>query len=256
MKIGAQLYNVRNYCQTERDFRRSMKRIADAGFGVVQLSGAGPIAPEAIREACDENGLTIALTHSNPDRILADTDAVIREHEILGCRYIGIGGMPGRYQTKEWIHCFAEDFTEPAKKMRDKGMKLMYHNHNFEFERIEGRDRMIDILLREMPEDLMGVTMDTYWIQAAGADVCEWLKILENRIPCMHIKDMTVKGFTQRFAPIGDGNINFEKILRQVAEQGKTEYILIEQDDSYGADPFECLARGGEYVRSLGYETK
>ena len=42
MKIGAQLYNVRNYCQTERDFRRSMKRIAEAGFGVVQLSGAGP----------------------------------------------------------------------------------------------------------------------------------------------------------------------------------------------------------------------
>ena len=256
MKIGAQLYNIRAYAQNEKDFARSMKRIREAGFSVVQISGCGPIAPEKLREICDNEGLTVALTHTNPDRILNDTENVIREHEILGCKYVGIGGMPERYRSAEWIDCFKEDFTEPAKKLRDHGMLLMYHNHNFEFGRLHDGRRMIDVLVETMPASLMGFTLDTYWVQAGGADVCDWLIGLSDRIPCVHFKDMTVNGFEQRFAPIGEGNLNFVKIVSTLEKLGSTEYALIEQDNCYGDDPFDCLRRSCEYLKSLGCKTE
>lgn len=98
-RARAQLYTIRSYIQTEADFRCSMKKIADIGYKTVQISAIGKsIRPEAIREICDENGLSIVLTHSDPDRILNDTDALIKEHDILGCKYIGLGCTPEKHR--------------------------------------------------------------------------------------------------------------------------------------------------------------
>ena len=253
MLLGAQTYTIRTYCQNERDFRESMRRVADIGYTTVQLSGVGNIKPEILRAVCDENGLSIVLTHTNPDRVMNDTDAVIREHEILGCPYIGIGSMPERYRSAAWIDRFAVDFTEPAKKIADSGRLLMYHNHNFEWERIGKNITLFDALLDSMPAELMGVTLDTYWVQAAGADVLATIDRFADRIPCVHLKDMTIKGFQQRFAPVGEGNLDFPRILAKLREIGKTEYMLVEQDDCYGESPFDCLKQSYDNVKELGY---
>ena len=104
MKTGAQLYTVRAYTQTEGDFARTVKRIADMGYTTVQISAIGKeIRPERVREICDENGLKIVLTHSDVNRILNDTDRLIEEHNILGCDCIGLGAMPEKYRSPEWI---------------------------------------------------------------------------------------------------------------------------------------------------------
>lgn len=253
MILGAQSYTIRAFTQTERDFRIAMEKVAAIGYTSVQLSAVGPIEPKILREVCDKNGLSIVLTHTNPERILSDVDAVIREHDILGCDYIGIGSMPERYRNEDWIGRFAADFLEPAKKIRDAGKLLMYHNHNFEWERLSNGQTMMDVLLTSMPENLMGITLDTYWVQAAGADVCAWIEKLENRIPCVHLKDMAVKGFEQRMAAIGEGNMDFKKILALLKRLGKTKHILVEQDNCYGDSPFACLKRSFDYVKGLGY---
>lgn len=213
MELGAQTFTVRDYMQTTWDFREAMKRIAEIGYTCVQLSAVGNVPIQAQRDICDEFGLKIVLTHTNPDRMIADPEGVIRDHDILGCDYIGIGMMNPKYQRAEWIDQFAKDFTTPAKKMRDAGKLLMYHNHNLEWTRLRDGRRIMDVLLEQMPADLMGVTLDTYWVQAAGADVLEWIDILQDRIPCVHLKDMSVNGFDQRKAVVGEGNLNFPKIL-------------------------------------------
>ena len=178
MELGAQTFTVRDYMQTTWDFREAMKRIAEIGYTCVQLSAVGNVPVQAQRDICDEFGLKIVLTHTNPDRMIADPEGVIRDHDILGCDYIGIGMMNPKYQRAEWIDQFAKDFTTPAKKMRDAGKLLMYHNHNLEWTRLRDGRRIMDVLLEQMPADLMGVTLDTYWVQAAGADVLEWIDIL------------------------------------------------------------------------------
>ena len=107
----------------------------------------------------------------------------------------------------------------------------MYHNHSFEWEHVGKNTTLFDVLLESMPAELMGVTLDTYWVQAAGADVISTIDRMADRIPCVHLKDMAIKGAQQRYAPIGDGNMDFQRILSHLKELGKTKYMLVEQDD-------------------------
>ena len=99
------------------------------------------------------------------------------------------------------------DYKEPAKKIAAAGKKFMYHNHNIEFEKFDGK-RIIETLLEDFTPEEMGFTLDTYWVQAAGADIYQWIDILKDRIPCVHLKDMTVQGWQQHMAPVGSGNLN------------------------------------------------
>jgi sugar phosphate isomerase/epimerase len=253
MLVGAQTYTVRMFTQSERDFRVSMEKISEIGYRSVQLSAVGAIDPKVIRKICDDNGLSIVLTHTSPDSILYDVDTVIREHEILDCKYIGIGSMPDRYRSADWIGRFSQDFTAPAQAIKNAGRLLMYHNHNFEWEKLPGGNTIMDVLLRSMPAQILGITLDTYWVQAAGADICAWIEKLKDRIPCVHLKDMAVKGFEQRMAAVGEGNIDFVKIMALLKSLGATEHVLVEQDNCYGDSPFDCLKRSYDYLKRLGY---
>ena len=257
MKTGAQLYTIRAYTQNEKDFARSMKRIAQTGYRTVQISAVGKdIRPERIREICDENGLEIVLTHSDVNRILYDTDRLIAEHDVMGCRYIGIGAMPDRYRAPEWLAHFAEDFREPARKIADAGKLLMYHNHNFEFRRIQAEGeaqekRIIEYLCDWFGPRELGFTLDTYWVQAAGADVCQWIGLLADRIPCVHLKDMAVGAEGAMMAPVMEGNLNFGAILKAL-EGTSCEYLLVEQDICQGR-PFDCLKQSYDNLAAAGY---
>ena len=252
MKLGAQMYTLRTYAQNEKDLRFSLKKVSEIGYSEVQLSAIGPIKPEIIKEICDECDLRIVLTHTPPDRILYDTQAVIDEHKMYGCKYIGIGSMPERYHHPEWLSHFRDDFKDAAKMIANAGMMLMYHNHAFEFEKL-GDKRIIEILMEDFPENELGFTLDTYWVQAAGGDPVEWIKKLKGRIPCVHLKDMDVLDGKPVISPVMEGNMNFKAILETLSQQGGTDHILVEQDTCYES-PFICLEKSYNNVAKLGYK--
>ena len=254
MKIGAQTYTTCLYMKNERDIIRSLQRIADIGYTTVQISGIGPIKPQRLRSICDDLGLAIVLTHSGEDRFLNDVEGLIEENEILGSKYIGLGAMSDRYRSRDgqWLNYFIEDFKLPAQKIAAAGKLFMYHNHHFEFEKVDGKLRM-DVLLEGFAPDEMGVTLDTYWVQAAGADICDWIEKLNGRVPCIHLKDMAVENGTSVMAPVMEGNIPFAKILQLLEEQGNTEYLLVEQDN-WSESPFVCLKKSYDNLASLGYK--
>lgn len=241
MKIGAQLYTVRAFTQTMKDFTRSMERIAKIGYQTVQLSAIGKEIPftEAGR-VCADYGLDVVLTHCDVNRILKDTDALIEEHKKMNCKYIGLGSMPEKYQNPEWIGYFKEDFREPVKKIRDAGMKLMYHNHAFEFERVNGK-YLLEYLLAAFDADEMGITLDVYWVHHAGGDVCSWLEKLSDRVNCVHLKDIEMAQGAPVMAPVMEGNMNMERILKTL-ERTCCEYALVEQD-TCRESPFVCLEK-------------
>lgn len=249
MTLGAQLYTLRMYTQTPEDLDCSLAQVAKMGYETVQISAIGPIPAEKVRELCDKHELKIVLTHTDPVRILRDTEAVIKEHDIMGCEYIGIGMMPEKYRSPEWLAHFAQDYKEPAKKIAAAGKRLMYHNHNLEFQRFGGKLIMETLMEAFTPEE-MGFTLDTYWVQMGGADVCDWLKILKDRIPCVHLKDMAVAGMQPIMAPVGGGNLPWEKILGILKEQGTTQHLLVEQDICQGS-PFDCLEQSYQYIKTI-----
>ena len=251
MTLGAQLFTLRDYTQTAEDLDYSLGRVAEMGYTTVQISAIGPIPAGRVREICDRHGLKIVLTHTDPDRIRDDTEAVIREHDVMGCDYIGIGMMPPKYRSQEWLWHFAADYREPAKKIAAAGKLLMYHNHNLEFQKFGGK-LVLETLLESFAPEEMGVTLDTYWVQMGGGDVCGWLERLADRIPCVHLKDMSVRGMEPIMAPVLEGNLDFQKILNTLERLGKTKYLLVEQDICQGS-PFDCLKKSYENLHALGY---
>lgn len=254
MICGAQTFTIRDFMKNEAGFAASMRKIADIGYTCVQLSGFGSLSPQFMKDACDEAGLQIVLTHANPDRMLTDPEGVIHDHNILSCDFIGIGMMPERYRSPEKAAQFALDFKSAAQRFLDAGKKMFYHHHNLEWERNKQGAIMLDLILDVLPPDLLSITLDTYWVQAAGADVCDTIAKLKERIQCVHLKDMAVKGFEQRMAVVGEGNLPFKKILDLLKAQGTTQYLLVEQDNCYGEDPFDCLKRSYDYLRKAGYK--
>lgn len=251
MILGAQMYTVRDYCDTLEHFSETLKKIADIGYTTVQVSGTCSYEGEWLKEQLDCSGLKCVLTHFDTNRIADETDEVARMHKIFGCDYVGIG-WANISETQEGFDEFVKRFKPAAQRLNEFGMKLMYHNHDIEFGKLSGHDEIVFETLRRTftPEEL-GFTLDTFWVQAGGGDPAWWIRYFAGRLPRVHLKDMTMKYKERRMAPVGSGNMNFDSIINACAD-AKTEYLLVEQDDCYGEDPFECLKKSYSYLKALG----
>ena len=255
MKIGAQFYTIRDYCKNLEDFSESLKKVADIGYTTVQISGTCAFDAQWLKNELDKNGLKCVITHTPVPRLLNETLAVCDEHKIFGAGCVGLGmhQMPGEDLEAEYAQ-FLELYKPVAKTIKEQGLYFMYHNHDHEFRKIGGKT-----ILEKMAEDFapeeMGFTLDTFWVQAGGANPVEWIEKLKGRLPCIHLKDFRfARGpIHDHICAIGDGNINFEPVIR-AAEEAGTEYLLVEQDLCHGEDPFDCLARSYRNLRALGLD--
>lgn len=252
MQIGAQLYTIREYTQTPEDIAKSLKKIADIGYKTIQVSAFGEIAPERLNEIAQANGLEIIVTHTNPDRILNDTENVIKEHKTFNCKHIGIGSMPGKYREEHGVagfRSFIKEHNEVAKKISAAGLKLHYHNHGFEFERF-GNEVPYDVMIAETDPMLWGFIVDTYWVQYSGRNPAKQFLDMKGRIDVCHFKDMQIIGNTQKMAAVMQGNLDFPAII-DVCNQTGIKYAMVEQDDCNGEDPFECLKTSYNNLKSF-----
>lgn len=248
MEIGAQLYTVRNECKTLGDFAETLSKIADIGYKNVQVSGTCDYDAEWLADQLKKNGLKCVLTHIPPDRLINDTEKVAHDHDIFDCRYVGLGYFGFTGEDGGRFSDFTAKFGEVGARLAKYGKYFMYHNHSSEFSRENGK-RIFEMLTERFPASEMGITLDTYWAQHAGADPAACIEALAGRAPCIHLKDHTHDG---KMAVVGEGNINFDRVFSS-AEKAGVEYMLVEQDDCYGEDPFECLKRSYEYLRSCGF---
>lgn len=245
MKLGAQLYTVRKQMKTPEDIERGLGRIAKIGYKCIQVSGIGDIRPLKLREICDRLGLEIVITHTNPDEYRDGTEQTVLKHNILGCKYIGLGAMPKDMRTHDTPDTFVNLFRPKIREFARKGKIFSYHNHQFEFEKKDGV-MLLDRLLTAIPE--MMVTLDCYWVNYGGADVCDTIDRLAGRIDCVHLKDYGIVDSEIRMFPVGEGNMNYPKILEHMKKAG-VKYAFVEQDDCYGRDPFECLEQSYNYLK-------
>lgn len=248
MIIGAQFYTLRNFCKTLDDFSETLKKVADIGYTSVQISGTCAYEPEWLRDQLKANGLKCAVTHIPGDKLKADPVKVAHDHDIFDCEYVGLGcyNFAAEDATTEK---FTEEYLPVAKAIHSAGKYFMYHNHDAEFKWENGKTILANLAEKISPE-LMGFTLDTFWVQAGGGDPAAWIEYLSGRVPCIHLKDYS---YGRKMAVIGEGNINFDRVFKS-AEKAGTKYMLVEQDECYGEDPFDCLARSYKYLSSLGFK--
>ena len=253
MKIGAQLYTLRDFCKNLDDFSETLKKVADIGYTTVQVSGTCRYEAEWLRDELKKNGLTCGITHFDFNRVRNETEAVIEEHKTFGCGYIGLGSMPGG--ASHYAEFKADPLLVPAMdKIAAAGMKFMYHNHSGEYEtKLEDGRPVMFHLTDDFTPAQMGFTLDTYWVKYGGFDVVPEIERLSGRLPVVHLKDMLVMpDGEKRMSWVGGGNaLNFEEIVPAFEKAG-TKFAYVEQDNCYGEDPFVCLKKSYDYLVSLG----
>ncbi|MBQ0101693.1 MAG: hypothetical protein KBT31_02730 [Firmicutes bacterium] len=95
MRIGMQLYTLRDYCKTTEDFAETLKKVADIGYKFVQVSGTCAYEAEWLKEQLDKNGLACPLTHYDQEKMINTPEATVSFHNVFGCKHIGLGGVHG-----------------------------------------------------------------------------------------------------------------------------------------------------------------
>ena len=253
MKTGAQFYTLRDHCKTLDGLSESLARVADIGYTTVQLSGVCAYDPEWMAQELKKNGLTCVLTHIKGPRMIEAPEQVCRDHKIFGCCNIGLGSISGFDFSEEAYQNFVNSFHKVAEIFVQQGCKLYYHNHAFEFAHFPDGKQLFERILEDFPPELLNITLDTYWVQFAGGDPAVWLRKLAGRVECIHLKDMCMVGKEQHMAPVGWGNMNFDAIL-SAAEDAGSQYLLVEQDMCYDEDPFVCLKKSYDYLKSVGLQ--
>lgn len=118
-----------------------------------------------------------------------------------------------------------------AEKLSQHGMKFSYHHHSHEFAKIPGGDRIIDYMVDGFDKKNVSFVLDTYWLNHAGVDVCQWIEKLAGRVDILHLKDcaITLGANDGHITMCGDGNINFASVIK-TAEATGVKHLCVEQD--------------------------
>ena len=255
IKLGVQLFTLREHCQTAEDFENTLKFLNEIGCNVIQISAVGPIDPVVVGELVKKYNMEVCVTHKPYDRMKNDLEALMYEHDLMGCKNIGMGAMPGNiHESYEGVTGFIAKCNEIGAQMRANGKQLCYHNHAFEFETYDGK-RTFERLIEETTADTLHFIPDTYWMQVGGVNPAEYIKKLAGRVEVCHFKDMRIVNNQQRFAECGTGNIDLGACYRACKEIG-VKYIVIEQDLCYDMDVFESVRIGFEGLKRIAAENE
>jgi len=249
--LAAQLYTVRDFCRTAKDFAASMKKVRAAGYEAVQLSGHGEdITAKELKTILDGEGLKCCATHVSYEGMRDELDRTVEHHQTLDCQLAGIGGLPGEYHgSAEGFARFAKEASGVGQKLAEHGLTFIYHNHSFELEKFGDRTGL-QILYEDSDPKYFQAELDTYWVQHGGGDSTAWIRKVSGRLPALHLKDMTMQGHEQIMAEIGEGNLDWPAIL-EAAKKAGVEWYIVEQDTCQ-RDPFESLAISFRNLQAMG----
>lgn len=250
MNAGLNLYSIRNLISTEEDFLATAKKLREMGYSYLQFSGA-PFDAGMIARVSAASGLPVYLTHVPYDRIVGDTEALAREHLSFGCHRIGLGALPLDKLNDETAleECIAA-LEQAAVRLAELGCTLHYHNHHFEFLKING-ETVLDKILRMAPH--VQFTLDTYWVQYGGASILSVIEKLKGRIECVHLKDYAIykkeeKKFEPGFAPVGSGTIDFPTVVAAMKAAGSTCFFVEQDDAAKQPDPLVPVKESITYI--------
>jgi sugar phosphate isomerase/epimerase len=280
-RIGVQAMMLKNEFEADGAFTTLM-RLNELGFNVVEISqismseaNVGEIERARVEFCMEIAALSAALetpVGAPGDSLVNDFDKIVADCMRLGCRLVRIGMMPfSALASRDALLDFCRRSNEMAARLADQGIALYYHNHHIEFAKFDG-EYILNIIRESAP--LMKFELDVHWIHRGGKDPVTVLKDYAGLVDLVHLKDYRIgqlppsafqslqagdvqafrtafEGVVQ-FAEVGEGNLDFKAIIDQSLTSG-AKYLLIEQDNQYGRDPFDCLATSRDNLISLGY---
>lgn len=244
--IGVQPYTVRE--EMSRDYEGTLRRLASIGYKGIELG----LPPEGVtvqeqKEWLKSLDMHVVGSHAGFDTLTFDENAIMDYlDEVGGGKHISISL---RFADKEDVLRKAGICNGIGSRMRERGFKFLYHNHDWEFVLLDGKYAM-DWFLEATDPDCVGMELDTYWAAKADVSPSEYLRTrLIGRCPLLHIKDMEA-GEQRFFAEIGEGVLDFRDIAA-AAEEAGVEWMIVEQD-ACRRDPLESLTLSYNNLKAMG----
>lgn len=247
-KFAAQLYTLRE--ELKEGIRPLFKKLKDMGWAGVQISAlpAG-YDPNEVAQALQENNLSAAGMHISLDRLQTDLVGVLKEADLYGTKDIICPFVPQELQNEAGFKKLKETLNFVAKEAQE--YRISYHNHAFEFNiDIEGQEAL-RYTLDPADENQILAEIDVYWVKKGGQDPVEYIRPYANRMPIIHLKDMT-NDERQTFAEVGEGVIDFVPILKW-GEANGVEWYAVEQDVCE-RPALECLQTSLTNLKKLAQE--
>ena len=248
-KIAAILYTVRDHAATPAAATRTLKRLRRIGYENVQVSGAPFTAIDAaeFRKMADDSGLRVTSAHVGFDEMQADLPRVIDRVQAWGCSYVAIPGFhadPNR--IPQWLR-FAGACNQLGKKLRKEGIRLQYHNHHFEFEKLgirggRGGETIHERLMNATNPDYLQAELDLGWVARGAYDPAAYVRTLAGRVDQVHAKDWGIVGGAETWRAIGEGGLNWPAIVKAGRAAGVKMYIVEQDTCPVTNDPFRSLA--------------
>jgi|UniRef100_UPI00404855C4 sugar phosphate isomerase/epimerase len=259
---GLALYTLRDSMAINP--KATLKAVADAGYAYVESADYAEgkfygMTPAEFKSTLDSLGLTAISAHmgmvtlENADQLIADVKAAGISYFVIPVPPMGMftfdpaTQMLGMNGTADELVSIMNAIGE---KCHQAGLKLLYHNHDFEFKPLADGTVIEEVLLEKCNPEWVNFQMDLYWVTKAEANALTYFEKYPGRFKAWHVKDMDQEG---KFAPVGTGTIDFKSILAQKEKSGM-EFYLVEQDQTFGLDPMEAIKISHKGLIDLGFD--
>jgi len=251
--VGLQLYTIRD--AMSKDVPGSLKLVSDLGYKYLELASYANgkfygYEPVAFKKLVNDLGMDIISSHTQVEALgitLDNAKKMAEDHAKIGVKYcIQPWVVEEARKTLDSYKKMAAEWNKVGGIMKEHKIQFGYHNHNFEFDTVEGKIPYYDVFMVELDKNLVTMELDIFWATKAGQNPVEMFKKYPGRFQLFHMKDMFTKEApfykpsTNDFAPVGAGLIDFKAILAARSVAGN-KYLLVEQDSTKDGKPFDAL---------------
>lgn len=252
LPIAVQLYTLRTLPD---DLATTLGKVAAAGFSAVETIGDHGMAAGALRDLLDQHQLQVIATHLPLERLRDDLPAVIAFNKAVGNTTLVAPYIPALVEERasDGYIAIGRQLGEIGRRCRDAGMRLLYHNHNWELRPIGGKSGL-EWLLEAAGTDTLDLELDLAWVAAAGLDPAALLKQYAGCCPRVHIKDLARSGERPEdavrdgvvMADVGAGILEWPRLLAASRDAG-AEWYIVEHDNP--RDPLASITKSFTYLQ-------
>jgi sugar phosphate isomerase/epimerase len=243
-------------------YPEKLKKAREIGYQSIQ----GGLPPDGMslkeqKALLDNLGIEICAFSGRPPALFTDSQKVMEACHLYDCDEVMIGTMPVEYRENYDTYMQGIDMlNKGAQAFKKEGIFISYHNHAQEFRKFSNGKRGMDLLFENFDYSAMRFLLDTHWLQSGGADILEWMEKCRGKIKNLHVKDYRlapanydtpIGAVDKQFSQIGDGQLPWELIIEKGLDLGIQAFI-VEQDNCYDEDPFDCAAQSYRKLKSLG----
>lgn len=254
-EIGLQLYTLRE--ELPKNVKQTLEKVAASGYTAVETYGFSikdqfwGLSPKDLKKILDDNNLKAVSGHYNLGSYLYDGNtseliAAIEAAKILKSEFLTVPWIdePFRKNIDDYKK-IALRLNHAAKMCADAGLKLAYHNHDFEFQKHNGITGY-EILLKETDKNLVYFELDLYWVVRSGNDPLQLFKENPGRFKMWHVKDMD-KNNQALNTEVGSGLIDFKPFFKEAKQSGMV-HLFVEQENNFAGDSFQSIKTSCDFI--------